>query len=209
MPTFPKQTFLALATFAAILLAVHYGISRTKGLDPAALRPIDKFPSGPTAFFPVVKTPLPPTPAALAIPDPLAHGLKAAANSTLESQFLIDNNGALDHFYAALRDLHAGQSRRTVRIVHFGDSPTTADLITGDARELLQTRFGDAGHGFCLLGKPWAWYGHNGVDLSSDGWTIDPASMSKVKDGLYGLGGVSFRGEAGAHTRLVLKDANH
>src|SRR5216684_1321153 len=101
MPTFPKQTLLAIATFAAILLADHYG--------------------------------------------------------------------ALDHFYAALRDLHSGQSRRTVRIVHFGDSPTTADLITGDARELLQERFGNAGPNFILIAKPWAWYGHHGVDVSATG----------------------------------------
>ena len=117
MPTFPRQTLLALATFAAILLAVHYGSRGTKGLDPGALRPIASFPKGTTAFFPIAKVPLPPTPATLAIPDPLAHGLKAAANSTLESQFLYDGNGALDHFYAALRDLHAGQLRRSVRIV--------------------------------------------------------------------------------------------
>src|SRR4051812_41615373 len=53
MPTFPKQTFLAVATFAAIMLVVHYGVSRTKGLDPAALRPIASFPKGHTAFVPI------------------------------------------------------------------------------------------------------------------------------------------------------------
>src|SRR5204863_5221424 len=52
-------------------------------------------------------------------------------------------------------------------------------------------------------------YEHVGVDLAGEGWNIDPASMSKVKDGFYGLGGVSFRGETGAHTRLKLKDRNH
>ncbi len=186
MPTFPKQTLLAIATFAAILLAVHYGISRSKGLNPATLRPITSFPSGPTAYFPIVKVPLPPTPAAFAIPDPLAHGLKAAANSTLESQYLFDSNGALDHFYAALRDLHVGQSRRTVRIVHFGDSPTTADLITGDARELLQERFGNAGPGFILIAKPWAWYGHHGVDVSATGWKIDTA-VGSMREANYDL----------------------
>ncbi len=122
---------------------------------------------------------------------------------------LSDSAHALDHFYEALQRTETRRPGAITRIVHYGDSPTTADLITGDARKLLQTRFGDAGHGFCLLAKPWAWYGHNGVDLSGSGWSIDPASMSKVKDGFYGLGGVSFRGEAGAHTRLVLKDANH
>jgi lysophospholipase L1-like esterase len=203
MPTFPKQTFLAIATFAAILLAVHYGISRTKGLDPATLRPIANFPKGPTAFFPVVKVPLPPTPAALAIPDPLAHGVKAAANSTLESQFLYDSNGALDHFYAALRDLHSGQSRRTVRIVHYGDSPTTADLITGDARELLQERFGNAGPGFLFIAKPWAWYGHHGVDISATGWKIDTA-VGSMHEANYGLGGAIFTGSVGATSTIRL-----
>ena len=203
MPTFPKQTFLALATFAAILLAVHYGVRRTKGLDPAALRPITSFPKGRTAFFPIVKIPLPPTPAALAIPDPLAHGVKAAANSTLESQFLFDGNGALDHFYAALRDLHSGQSRRTVRIVHFGDSPTTADLITGDARELLQERFGNGGPGFLLIAKPWAWYGHHGVDISATGWNIDTA-VGSMREANYGLGGAIFTGPVGATSTIRL-----
>jgi lysophospholipase L1-like esterase len=203
MPTFPRQTLFALATFAAILLAVHYGTRRAKGLDPGALRPIASFPKGPTAFFPIAKVPLPPTPAALAIPDPLAHGLKAAANSTLESQYLYDGNGALDHFYAALRDLHSGQSRRTVRIVHFGDSPTTADLITGDARELLQERFGNAGPGFLLIAKPWAWYGHHGVDISATGWEIETA-VGSMREANYGLGGAIFTGPVGATSTIRL-----
>ena len=203
MPTFPKQTLLAVATFTAILLAVHYGVSSTKGLDPSTLRPITGFPSGQASIIPIVKVPLPPTPAALAIPDPMAHGLKAAANSSLESQFLIDNNGALDHFYAALRELHSGQSRRTVRIVHYGDSPTTADLITGDARDLLQERFGNAGPGFILIAKPWAWYGHHGVDVSGAGWKIDTA-VGSMREANYGLGGAVFTGPVGATSTLHL-----
>ncbi len=203
MPNFPKQTLLAVTTFAAILLAVHYGVSSTKGLDPTTLRPITSFPSGQASIFPIVKVPLPPTPAALAIPDPMAHGLKAAANSSLESQFLIDNNGALDHFYAALRELHSGQSRRTVRIVHYGDSPTTADLITGDARDLLQERFGNAGPGFILIAKPWAWYSHHGVDVSGTGWKIDTA-VGSMREANYGLGGAIFTGPVGATSTLHL-----
>jgi lysophospholipase L1-like esterase len=203
MSTFPKQTALAIATFTAILLAVHYGFSSTKGLDLSTLRPITNFPSGRTAFFPIAKVPPPPPPITLAIPDPLAHGVKAAANSTLESKFLIDNNGALDHFYVALRDLHNDASRRTVRIVHYGDSPTTADLITGDARDLLQARFGNAGPGFILIAKPWAWYGHHGVDVSATGWKIDTA-VGSMREANYGLGGAIFTGPVGATSTLHL-----
>jgi lysophospholipase L1-like esterase len=204
MPTFPKQTLLALATFAAILLAVHYGVSATKGLDPSTLRPITDFPSGEASLIPIIKLPPPPVPAIFAIPQPkFRKGKVAVANGTLDSQFLIDNDGVLDHFYAALRDLQTGQSRSTVRIVHYGDSPTTADLITGDARDLLQERFGNAGPGFILIAKPWAWYGHHGVDVSGTGWKIDTA-VGSMREANYGLGGAIFTGPVGATSTIHL-----
>jgi lysophospholipase L1-like esterase len=204
MPTFPRQTLLAVATFAAILLAVHYGISAAKGLSPSALRPIADFPSGRASLIPIVKVPPPPVPAIQAVPRPKLRGSVAvAANTTLESQFLIDNNGALDHFYSALRELREGQSRRTVRIVHYGDSPTTADLITGDARDLLQERFGNAGPGFILIAKPWAWYGHHNVDVSGTGWKIDTA-VGSMREANYGLGGAIFTGPVGASSTIHL-----
>jgi lysophospholipase L1-like esterase len=204
MPTFPKQTMLAIATFAAILLAVHYGIRATKGLNLAALRPIIKFPSGRASLIPIVKVPSPPVPAILAVPKPKVQNNGAAiANATPDSQFLIDNDGVLDHFYAALRDLHTGQSRRTVRILHYGDSPTTADLITGDARDLLQERFGNAGPGFILIAKPWAWYGHHNIDISATGWQIDTA-VDSMREANYGLGGAIFTGPVGATSTIRL-----
>jgi lysophospholipase L1-like esterase len=203
MSTFPKQTLLAIATFAAILLAVHR-VNATKGLDPSALRPIADFPSGRASFTPLVKVPPPPIPAIFAVSKPKLRGaIAVASNSTLESQFLIDNNGALDHFYAALRDLRTGQSRRIVRIVHYGDSPTTADLITGDARDLLQERFGNGGPGFILIAKPWAWYSHHGVDVSSTGWTINTA-VGSMREANYGLGGAIFTGPVGATSTIHL-----
>src|ERR1700683_5343573 len=70
--------------------------------------------------------------------------------------------GSLDAFYASLR---RGQ---VTRILHYGDSPTTADSITSEVRRLLQARFGDAGHGFLLIAKPWAWYGHNGMGVGAE-----------------------------------------
>jgi lysophospholipase L1-like esterase len=111
--------------------------------------------------------------------------------------------GSLDTFFASLRQ------GKVTRILHYGDSPTTADSITSDVRRLFQTRFGDAGHGFLLIAKPWAWYGHNGVTLDAHGWKIEPASQSRASDGFHGLGGVSFRGEAGASSRVSLPDSRH
>jgi lysophospholipase L1-like esterase len=204
MSTFPKQTLLAIATCAAILFAAHYGVNKTAGFDLATLRPIVQFPTNQASFIPIVKIPPPPVPAIFAIPKPeVRGGATMAANLTLESQFLMDNNGALDHFYAALRDLQTSQSRRTVRIVHYGDSPTTADLITADARDLLQERFGNAGPGFILIAKPWAWYNHHNVDVNAAGWQIVTAAGS-MREANYGLGGAIFTGPVGATSTIHL-----
>lgn len=114
--------------------------------------------------------------------------------------------GDLDSFYRALADVDAGMSR-TVNVLHYGDSPTTADMITADVRSLLQKRFGDAGHGYHLIAKPWAWYQHDGVAISAQNWRITPANQGGApgRDGLYGLGGVSFVGGAGSESRLTLR----
>ncbi|MCC6365427.1 MAG: hypothetical protein IT165_18085, partial [Bryobacterales bacterium] len=69
---------------------------------------------------------------------------------------ILDPNHTLDSFYQALLAAEGKKQGGVVRILHYGDSPTTADLITSDTRALLQKQFGDAGHGFCLVAKPWA-----------------------------------------------------
>ncbi len=117
--------------------------------------------------------------------------------------------GSLDNFYASLRQTETKQPGAVTRILHYGDSPVTADSITSDVRRLLQTRFGDAGHGYLLIAKPWAWYRHSGVRLEGDGWKILPASQSREADAIHGLGGVSFRGEAGATSRVTLPDGGY
>ena len=78
----------------------------------------------------------------------------------------------LDHFYAALLK---GEG---VHIIHYGDSPTTADLITADARALFQHEFGDGGMGFVLIARPWAWYNHRGIEMSASNWKIDMGGNS-------------------------------
>jgi lysophospholipase L1-like esterase len=119
---------------------------------------------------------------------------------------LDDSNGSLNSFYKALRKTGKGAAGAVTRVVHYGDSPTTADLITGDVRALLQQHFGDAGHGFILVAKPWAWYQHRGVELSAAGWRARPATRFEARDGFFGLGGVSFTGTDSAHTRIVFND---
>lgn len=112
---------------------------------------------------------------------------------------------ALDHFFASLleSEIRGGQ----VRVCHYGDSPITNDGITSTIRLRLQQRFGDAGHGFVLIDKPWGWYAHAGVAQSATrGWHIEPMFISKG-DHLFGLGGASFTAEAaGVSATLATSD---
>jgi lysophospholipase L1-like esterase len=93
-----------------------------------------------------------------------------------------------------------------VTVLHYGDSPTTADLITGDVRAQLQERFGDAGRGYTLIAKPWAWYGHRGVEISDHGWKIRHG-VGLMREGVYGLGGAAFEGQPGAWSKFRLTES--
>jgi len=115
----------------------------------------------------------------------------------------------LDNYYRALRRTAIHEPGAITRMVHYGDSPITADLITGDIRKQLQSRFGNAGHGFILPAKPWAWYQHSGVSLDGSGWDMFPASHFEARDGLFGLGGVSFTGGPGASSNVTFGKATY
>ncbi|MBN2716827.1 MAG: hypothetical protein JXX14_13330 [Deltaproteobacteria bacterium] len=97
-------------------------------------------------------------------------------------------------FFDALQALEQGK-RDKVRILHYGDSHTAADFLTTTVRRALQTRFGDGGRGFILLGKPWRSYRPKDIEVSATGdWeaeriliAADPATL----DGYYGLAGIT------------------
>lgn len=176
----PRQTTITIGAFVVIAAALPHGVRPAQLISTFALvRP----PVKPIVAAPVVASKPPAAPKE--VPD------------------LDVPPGSLDAFYASLR------KGGTTRVLHYGDSPTTADSITSDVRRLLQKRFGDAGHGFVLIAKPWAWYGHEGIRLDAKGWKIAPASQSRATDGIHGLGGVSFRGEPGAVSRVGLPDAGY
>jgi lysophospholipase L1-like esterase len=127
---------------------------------------------------------------------------------------LIDPTGSLDGFFRSLEQAEANAGRNAenvtpVHILHYGDSPTTADLITADVRNRLQSRFGNAGHGFSLVAPPWVWYRHDGIRISASGWRTSSPALGLKGDGLYGLGGVSFEGDLEAYSEITLQDTSH
>jgi lysophospholipase L1-like esterase len=197
MRAFPLRTALTLAAFALMLFALSRAVHGVEAPSPLAAAEI-------VEFTPEL-TPLRPWRPHTA-PEAIGPSASWRAGRATIRPLLDDQNGGLDRFYAALWRTERGAPMAITRILHYGDSPTTADLITGDSRQLLQKRFGDAGHGFTLIGKPWAWYGHRGVELSSHGWQMDPGTRWDLRNGLFGLGGVAFSAGSGAFSRVTLRD---
>lgn len=189
---FPLNTALAVAVMFASLAVLRVIGVRAKAIDFAIFAEAFSlhWPSPPAAAVPKVA----------AVP-------KAMGKLPPLSPVFVDEAKNLDSFFAALWKLEAaGKTGGVVTILHYGDSPTTADLITGDIRARLQRRFGDAGRGYTLIAKPWAWYGHRGVEMSASGWNVR-TGVGLVRQGSYGLGGAAFEGEPGAWSRFRLTDS--
>jgi len=113
---------------------------------------------------------------------------------------------ALANFYAALRGLDDGSRSEPVTILHLGDSHIASDRFTGDMRELLQVRFGDAGRGMMMPGFPFGYYRARGASFAkSSGWTAYN-SLNKG-DGPYGISGVKLTtSNRGAWLSLTSRD---
>ncbi|HTW81489.1 MAG TPA: GDSL-type esterase/lipase family protein [Terracidiphilus sp.] len=186
---FPLKTALAIGVVAALLTAWHLKVDPGKGLDPAIVA--DAF----RLHWPA--RPAPPVP---------TQPRRNSANLPPPSPIFVDDSNNLDPFFAQLWKLEQNQAG-VVTILHYGDSPTTADLITGDIRAQLQARFGDAGRGYTLVAKPWAWYSHRGVDMSSSGWKLR-TGVGLIREGVYGLGGAAFEGKPGAWSKFHLARAD-
>jgi len=212
MRRFPFHTALTMALLALLLAGARGGLTAHRparwpaawltvnGPDLSQFTALVDFAPDSVPLLPLVRH-VDATPAGLPL---LPDRRNASAPQLLE-----DGDGVLDRFYGALWRTEKGLPGAVTQVLHYGDSPTTADLITGDIRALLQKRYGNGGHGFVLIAKPWAWYQHTGVDLSASGWQIFPATRFEARDGWYGLGGVSFTGDAGATSRIVFKDPRH
>src|SRR5207302_3056766 len=145
----PKKTSLTIALFGAMMLLLNL----TKLARPFAPSSVVDFRPRQTAT--PLSLPVPRKTIILNTPGAPAHFTRNAPN-------LIDEHDALKPFFQALWRTESKQAGAVTRILHYGDSPVTADSITADVRSLMQESFGDAGHGFILVAKPWDWYGHRG-----------------------------------------------
>ena len=103
---------------------------------------------------------------------------------------------ALGTFFQALANLESPTANTleppVVHIIHFGDSHVASDYWAGEIREELQARFGDAGPGFVLPGRPWQTIRYaEAKSLDGQGWRTDGLRLGE-NDGVVGLGGMSL-----------------
>jgi lysophospholipase L1-like esterase len=101
---------------------------------------------------------------------------------------------ALDGFYAGLERARSGGK---ARIAVWGASHVAADFFTGYVREQLQSRFGDAGHGFILPAQPWRSYRHLHVDVESNWrrWDTHRIRTGNWVEDHYGYAGVAVESD--------------
>ncbi|MCC6668502.1 MAG: hypothetical protein IT375_32460 [Polyangiaceae bacterium] len=108
---------------------------------------------------------------------------------------LVDHSGheQMAAFHEKLARLVRGNAKDHVRILMYGDSNLTRDDISGELRRTLQQQWGDGGHGYIGVGKPWNWYIHNDVQhgAAANAWKVYSMSTDQVADHLYGFGGLA------------------
>lgn len=100
-------------------------------------------------------------------------------------------------FFERTALLFRGLASDHVRIAVYGDSNLTMDYQTGQMRRSLARGYGDAGHGFVALGRPWSHYQHMDVRHGVGGFVSYAASTDPAWDQVYGLSGISAESSYG------------
>jgi len=103
----------------------------------------------------------------------------------------IENPAALERFFKSLSSVK--RRIEPVRIMHFGDSHTAADLLTAQIRNQFQRDFGDGGAGYMVPGNPMKSTPRRGViSGATSGWAVDGLGSRAEPNGIYGLAGLSL-----------------
>ncbi|HEX5100908.1 MAG TPA: GDSL-type esterase/lipase family protein [Polyangiaceae bacterium] len=112
----------------------------------------------------------------------------------------IEPRDALDAYFRKLTLVDLKVPGTVARTGHYGDSVLGLDGITSGIRRRLQSRFGDAGHGFHLLDRYHPSYRHQGIDFEpGEGWLRCLVVYECDKRyRRYGYGGLVVRSSGGA-----------
>lgn len=199
----------------------------TLGFTLLGCAPLTRLPESPTTFKavspPIKQTPTAPlraqlpdqAPAVSAVPPenvlqqappqsnvcaalaaPPSHGTEAYDSNELPT--IVGGERGLSHFHESVAQLLRGNRISPVRIAVYGDSNLTNDWLTGEMRRSLQLKYGDSGHGFVAIGRPWPWYRHTDVrhGLWDRAWRSYAVSTHPVLDRQYGFSGIAADSQA-------------
>lgn len=121
----------------------------------------------------------------------------------------IENPAGMENFFRALMQTKAGRRIEPVRVMHYGDSHTAADILTAEIRRSFQRDFGDGGPGYISARNPFSTR-RRGVETgTSSGWTIDGVGTTGTNDGLYGLSGFSISTTRAGESAWLETVCNH
>lgn len=136
----------------------------------------------------------------------LAASLGFRPSRALGRFVAIEGESALEHFHKALERLSIGMDKdNKVRILAYGASHTQADVYPAYLRSYLQSRFGDGGQGFVLLGRVNRWQQNRSTRARQRGFTVRHARYRRdVQDEPLGLFGAALVGRhAGSFAEVV------
>src|SRR2546430_8020146 len=104
----------------------------------------------------------------------------------------IENTDALESFFHALTDVRSGRRLEPVRIMHFGDSHTAADVLTAQIRRDLQQNFGDGGTGWIVPKNPMSTRRIGVTTGATSGWMVEGIGGRVAADHIYGPAGIGL-----------------
>jgi lysophospholipase L1-like esterase len=119
----------------------------------------------------------------------------------------LENGAALDKFFNKL----ATVKRRIepVRIMHFGDSHTAADILTAEIRKSFQRDFGDGGAGYMVPRNPMSTPRRGVISGASSGWAVDGIGGRVEANGIYGLAGIGLSTSQADERAWLETNCNH
>ncbi|HSP64251.1 MAG TPA: GDSL-type esterase/lipase family protein [Pyrinomonadaceae bacterium] len=121
----------------------------------------------------------------------------------------IENVPALHNFFTALADARAGRRLEPVRIMHFGDSHTAADVLTANIRRHFQGDFGDGGAGLIVPRNPMSTRRQGVASGATSGWSIEGIGGRIAPHRIYGPAGIALSTSQPNERAWVEASGNH
>jgi lysophospholipase L1-like esterase len=135
--------------------------------------------------------------------------MMSATRATPQATRGIENAAGLDPFFRSLMAISTGRRIEPVRIMHFGDSHTAADILTAEIRRSFQRDFGDGGAGLVSARNPFSTPRRGVQTGTTAGWWIDGIAGKGATDGIYGPAGFSLSTDRADERAWLEANCNH